>query len=182
MSLLCIEKQLQKYMNVLPTSWSKLVLCSGWFASGKVCSLQDQHLMPGLWSYHLPSLHVVLLVYSNWFIFSVYKWTQLLLFHYVQWHHQRPICCKQSSSLFLSVKSEIFKRLEGLKFVNFLGAAPLAPTPGGLTALPSPDPQLFHSDAARTRRQQFMLSMFTHVPCPPPPHSHHSLRPCMYLV
>ena len=38
--------------------------------------------------------------------------------------------CKQSSSLFLSVESAISKRLEGLKFVNFLGAAPLDPSLG----------------------------------------------------
>ena len=38
--------------------------------------------------------------------------------------------CKQSSSLFLSVESAISKRLEGLKFVNFLGAAPLEPSLG----------------------------------------------------
>ena len=38
--------------------------------------------------------------------------------------------CKQSSSLFLSVESAISKRLEGLKFVNILGAAPLDPSLG----------------------------------------------------
>ena len=38
--------------------------------------------------------------------------------------------CKQSSSLFLSVESAISKRLEGLKFVNLLGAAPLDPSLG----------------------------------------------------
>ena len=38
--------------------------------------------------------------------------------------------CKQSLSIFLSVESAISKRLEGLKFVNFLGAAPLDPLLG----------------------------------------------------
>ena len=38
--------------------------------------------------------------------------------------------CKQSSSLVLSVESAISKRLEDLKFVTFLGAAPLDPSLG----------------------------------------------------
>ena len=47
--------------------------------------------------------------------------------------------CKQRSSLFLSVESEISKCLQGLKFVNVLGAAPLDP-PWELTAHPPPPP------------------------------------------
>ena len=60
--------------------------------------------------------------------------------------------CKQSSSLFLSVESAISKRLEGLKFVNFLGAAPLEPS---LECAVNP------SCFTRPLRG---LAMFTHVP------------------
>ena len=67
---------------------------------------------------------------------------------------------------------QAFRRPTIRKFCR--GCAP-RPSHGGLTALP--DPQLLHSAAARPRRQHSALSMFTHVP---PPHSHHSLRPCNY--
>ena len=78
--------------------------------------------------------------------------------------------CKQSSSLFLSVESAISKRLEGLKFVNFLGAVPLDPSLGCDVS-----PSCF------TRSLHALTNSTSCYPCSHmylgPHHSHHSLRP-----
>ena len=76
--------------------------------------------------------------------------------------------CKQSSSL-LSVESEISKRLEGLKFVNFLGTAPLDPSLGCAVS-----PSCF---TLPLRGLADSTSCYACLPMYlPPPHSHHSLR------
>ena len=81
--------------------------------------------------------------------------------------------CKQSSSLFLSVESAISKRLEGLKFVNFLGAVPLDLSLGCAVS-----PSCF------TRPLHGLSDSTSCYPCAhmylAPPHPHHLLRAHIY--
>ena len=84
--------------------------------------------------------------------------------------------CKQSSSLFLSIESAISKHLEGLKFVNFLGAVPLDPSLW-CNVCPSCFTRLLCGLADST---SCYPCSHMYPPPPPPPHSHHSLRPCTW--
>ena len=78
----------------------------------------------------------------------------------------------QSSSLVLSVESAISKRLEGLEFVNFLGAVR---PPWGVHSAPRPPAASLGRCAASPTA---LRAVHVHTCTPPPPHS---LRPCFII-